>query len=113
MIINVFAVLTASPYKIFPKECFFIYFLISILVTWRYLFNYKSYSVFEFEDLYNFISKASMIQKQSLDRKKIENPHKYYLGIIEFYADHYPGVYFEYKMQVRVRNSEDYLDLSK
>ena len=61
MMINIFALLSASPFNIFPKYTFGIYFLISVLVAWRYIFNYKTYSVFEFEGLYEYLNKKSLM----------------------------------------------------
>ncbi len=59
--INSCIVLTAAPFKIFPKPLFALYFLITIMVTLRYFNNYKSYSVFEFEELYSFVKKKSQV----------------------------------------------------
>ena len=57
--LNIAVVLSASPFKILPKFLFGLYFIISICVTANYLQNYKSYSLFEFEELYCFIKKKS------------------------------------------------------
>ena len=55
MAFNVFAVLTAPPFKLLPRWHFVVYFLISVFVTYRFLYNYKAYSVNEFEDLYHHL----------------------------------------------------------
>jgi hypothetical protein len=61
MSLNVFAVLTAPPFKLFPRTMFALYFLISLIVTYRFIYNYKSYTIFEFEDLYAYLKKKSNV----------------------------------------------------
>lgn len=45
--------------------------------------------------------------------RKLTDPFRYYSGIIEFLSEHFPGVFFEYKLQKKMQNDEDYLDPSK
>ncbi len=61
MALNVFAVLTAPPFKLLPRNMFFLYFIISLLVSYRFIYNYKSYTIFEYEDLFAFLKKKSSL----------------------------------------------------
>lgn len=85
----------------------------SLITSCKYLLNYKSYTIVEFEGLYSDLKKKSVTQKKELVNKKLADPYRYYSGIIEFFSDHFPGVFFEYKLQKKVQNSEDYLDPAK
>eukprot|EP00347_Sterkiella_histriomuscorum_P015628 403356311 len=109
MALNVFIVLTAYPFKIFPAQFFFAYFFISIVVTFRFIFNFKSYNMFEYEDLYIYLKRKSNLQAQEFTQKKLTDPMIYYNKIIMFLSETFPGVHFEYKMQKRVQDSEEYL----
>lgn len=60
--LNVFIILTAQPFALFPKPAFILYFLISLLVSYRFIYNYKSYNLFEFEALYFWLKKKSSLQ---------------------------------------------------
>jgi len=62
MALNIFTVLTSQPFNLFSKKFFLVYFLVSIIATLRYILNYKSYSVFEYEDLYYYLKKKSNYQ---------------------------------------------------
>ena len=92
MALNVFAVLTAPPFKLLPRWLFIVYFVISILVTYRFLYNYKSYTVFEFEDLYAYLKKKTSIQMEKLKSKKRNDPHRYFQSIIIYLSETFPGV---------------------
>ena len=46
-------------------------------------------------------------------KRKRANPERYYSGMISFLSDYFPGVFFEYKLQKKVVNHDDYLDQSK
>ena len=98
MALNVFTVLTASPFKIFPAHFFIAYIFISVVVTFRYVFNYKSYSMFEYEDVYNYLKKKSHLQISDFRDIKAKDPYTYYNKIINYLSDTFPGVHFEYKM---------------
>ena len=102
MAFNVFAVLTAPPFKLLPRWHFLVYFLISVFVTYRFLYNCKAYSLNEFEDLYANLKKKTRIQLEQMKNKKRNDPHRYYQSIIIYLSETYPGVQFEYKMQRRI-----------
>jgi hypothetical protein len=110
MVLNVFAVLTAPPFKLLPRWHFAVYFLISVFVTYRFLYNYKAYSINEFEDLYANLKKKTNIQLEQMKNKKCHDPHRYYQSIIIYLSEAYPGVQFEYKMQRHFSDSQTYLE---
>jgi hypothetical protein len=60
---NCLTILAASPFKMVSRLIFIIAFFVSIVSTYIFMNNYKSYSVFEFEELYFFVKKKSQIQK--------------------------------------------------
>ena len=94
MALNVFIVMTAKPFNLLPKSLFWLYFFISGVSTYAYLFNYRKYSIFEYENLYFYIKKKSELQiKQALEKKR-EDPLHYYEGIIRYLTEHFPGVIF-------------------
>jgi hypothetical protein len=75
-----------------------IYFLISFIATWRFMFNYKTQQIIEFEELYLDLKRKSIVQRNELRRKRDTNPTKYYSTIIAFFIKHFPGVHFDYKL---------------
>ena len=89
---------TASPFKLVSKLFFVVFIIISTIVSYQYLNNYKSYSVFEFEQLYTFLKKKSAPQQQAMLRKKVENPTKYYNSMLAYFSDKFAGVRFDYKL---------------
>ncbi|CDW87951.1 UNKNOWN [Stylonychia lemnae] len=109
MTLNVFTVLSSSPFNLFQRNFFLVYFFVSILVTFRYIMNYKSYAVFEYEDLYGYLKKKSSHQLQKLQVEKLQQPFSYYNKVINFLSESFPGVLFEYKMQKKIKDSEEYL----
>lgn len=113
LILNILTILTARPFNLLPKYMFYLFFTVSIACAWRYLLNYKTYTLFEFESLYADLKHKSVIQKKELLQKKIQDPYKYYSSIIEFFSNRFPGLFFEYKMTKKMQNSEDYLDPAK
>ncbi len=72
--LNVFTILTAQPFNLLPKAAFLLYFFISILVSYRFIYNYKSYNLFEFEALYFWLKKKSALQIDKAKAKKREEP---------------------------------------
>ena len=103
MALNVLTILTATPFKVLPKNFFFLFLLLSLLSAYRFLYNYKSYHLFEFESLYPFLKKKSSLQQNELIHRKQEDKHGYYTVIIRYLAETFPGVHFEYKMQKRIQ----------
>lgn len=71
-------------------------------MTFRYCFNYKSYNLIEFEDLYIFLKGKSPLQASKLVQSKAADTVGYYNKIAQFFAETFPGVYFEYKLQKRI-----------
>lgn len=110
MALNVFAVITAPPFKLLPRYLFGVYLLISLVVTYRFLYNFKAYSVFEFEDLYAYMKKKTSVQMDKLRTKKRQDPQGYFYSIIVYLSETFAGVHFEYKMQKRIYDSQAYLD---
>jgi hypothetical protein len=65
MTLNVFAVLSVKPFNLLPMNTIYIFLIMSAISTYRHIFNYKSYTVHEFEDIYQQLKKKSMLQKEA------------------------------------------------
>ena len=76
--LNVFTMLTAQPFNLLPKSAFILFFVISLMVSYRFIFNYKSYNIFEFEDLFFWLKKKSHLQIEKAKEKKREQPSQFY-----------------------------------
>jgi|LauGreDrversion4_2_1035121.scaffolds.fasta_scaffold406589_2 hypothetical protein len=51
--INLLALLTSKPFEVgLPVETYYFYFLVSIYSTYRYFYNFRTYEILDFEDLY-------------------------------------------------------------
>jgi len=54
--INLLALLTSHPFSLFPKDLYatlyLTYFLVSLISTYRYFYNFRQYAFHDFEDLY-------------------------------------------------------------
>ena len=61
MTLNVFAVLAAKPYQFLPPSSIYMFILMSAISTYRHVFNYKSYTVHEFEEIYQQLKKKSIV----------------------------------------------------
>ena len=107
MSLNVFTVLTA--FKFLPKWFFFVLFLISLFVSYRFAFNYRSYSFFDFEALYFWLKKKSQVQVEKSKQRKEEQPSQYYNHLIRYFSETFPGVHFEYRLQKK-RGEEDFIE---
>lgn len=102
LFLNCVTVLAASPFKLVGSWVFIAAFLVSLISSYFFMNNYKSYSVFEFEELYFFVKKKSVVQKQTLLGLKEHNPVKYYLKIMSFFKRYFQGVHFSFKMHKKV-----------
>mmetsp|Transcript_31421 Transcript_31421/g.30769 ORF Transcript_31421/g.30769 Transcript_31421/m.30769 type:complete len:134 (-) Transcript_31421:794-1195(-) len=61
MSLNCGMILASTPFKVLPKISFGVFFLVSLFVTFRCLQGSKSYSIFDFEELYAFLKKKSRL----------------------------------------------------
>lgn len=46
--LNILAMLATKPFYLLPQDLYFVFFLISIVTTYRYLYNFKSYEILDF-----------------------------------------------------------------
>lgn len=108
VILNLLCVAQAMT-DFMPAYFTVLYLMISALVAFRYCFNYKSYNLIEFEEQYIFLQGKSPLQAEKLMQSKSLDAVGYYNKIAQFYAETFSGVYFEYKLQKRIQDSEQYL----
>lgn len=52
LIINLLAVITSNPFNLMPKESYWIFITLSVIATYTFFYNYKSYDIYDFESLY-------------------------------------------------------------
>ena len=99
--INLLALCSSSPFNLLPRETYVLYFLVSVYSTYRFFYNFRSYEIFDFEDLYVELS-VSFQTKESVRDKKFSDPYRHYFSIIQLMAEKFPGVHFEFKLKKRV-----------
>jgi hypothetical protein len=97
LIINMLAILSSKPFNAIPREAYYGFFLISLFVTYRFFYNFKSYELFDFEELY-----GQLRCKPRKNELKIQDPYRYYFSILRFMSEKFPGVHFEYKLRKRI-----------
>jgi hypothetical protein len=79
------------------------------VTTYRYFFSFKSYEIYDFEDLYlDMRGRAGEHRVGLFNQKKEAEPHRYYFQIIKYLSEQFPGVHFEYKLRKKVLDSEEY-----
>mmetsp|Transcript_33257 Transcript_33257/g.24437 ORF Transcript_33257/g.24437 Transcript_33257/m.24437 type:complete len:82 (-) Transcript_33257:625-870(-) len=80
-------VLASTPFKILPHSSFILFFLVSTIVTLKWLYNEKTYNLVDFEELYVYLKKKSNLQVQELIKKKQKDPFDYYKKVLMFFRD--------------------------
>ncbi len=57
--LNISAVLASNPFNLLPREIYIGLVLVSLISTYRFFYNFKSYDIFDFEDLYGELKTKS------------------------------------------------------
>jgi hypothetical protein len=52
-------VLASNPFNLLPREIYIGLVLVSLISTYRFFYNFKSYDIFDFEDLYGELKTKS------------------------------------------------------
>lgn len=50
--LNLLALFTSKPFELLPIETYYFYLFVSIYSTYRYFYNFRTYELLDFEDLY-------------------------------------------------------------
>jgi len=61
MIFNLSIIFTAKPFFLIPRVFRYVFCFMSFIAAWRYLLNYKTYTIIEFESLCADLKKKTVL----------------------------------------------------
>jgi hypothetical protein len=97
---NLLALVTSEPFRLLPKELYWVFIPVSVISTYSFFYTFKTYDIYDFETLYAHFKQG--VDREKLQALKVSDPYKYYFKILSHLAERFPGVHFEYKLTKRV-----------
>ena len=105
LVLNLLALVASEPFKLLPKELYWVFIPLSLISTYRFFYTFKTYDIYDFETLYAHFKQG--VGRAKLEALKATDPYKYYFKILAHLAERFPGVHFEYKLTKRVADYPD------